>query len=144
MGVFGPPMIFSNAYTYKIKHWQVRSFWLANYSWTPLIRSPKGKGKWFELTGARINEVKTSSKALQGKWILLRISGDFELSEFELSVFNCTFHNNNQVLIEKCCYGNSRFAACLPFWPPSWIFQKFYFAANFLETLVCITIFHKL
>ena len=47
------------------------------------------KGKWFELTGARINEVKISSKALQGECILLRISGDFELSEFELSGSNC-------------------------------------------------------
>ena len=38
-----------------------------HYSWTPLIRSPKGKGKWFELTRVRINEMKISGKALQGK-----------------------------------------------------------------------------
>ena len=38
----------------------------------------------------RINEVKISSKALQGELILLRISGDFELSEFEISVSNCS------------------------------------------------------
>ena len=37
------------------------------YRWTSLIRSPKGKGKWFKLTGVRINEVKISSKALQGE-----------------------------------------------------------------------------
>ena len=39
------------------------------YSWTLLIQSPKGKGKWFELVGVRIKEVKISSisKALQGK-----------------------------------------------------------------------------
>ena len=37
-------------------------FWDLDYSWTPLIRSPMGKGKWFELTGVRINEVKLSSK----------------------------------------------------------------------------------
>ena len=34
----------------------------------------KGKGKWFELTGVRINEVKISSKVLQDKLILLRIN----------------------------------------------------------------------
>ena len=44
-----------------------------------------------------------------------------------------TFHNNNQVLIKKCCYGNSRFT---PSWPPSWNFQKIILcktAANFTE-----------
>ena len=42
-----------------------------------------------------------------------------------------TFHNNNQVLIKNCCYGNGRFTTCPPYWPPSWIFRKFCFAANF-------------
>ena len=37
------------------------------YSWTPLIRSPTGKRKWFILMGFQINEVKISSKALQGE-----------------------------------------------------------------------------
>ena len=55
------------------------------YSWTSLVRSPKGKGKWLQLTRVRINEVKISSEAFQGEWILLRISEDFDLSEFELS-----------------------------------------------------------
>ena len=54
----------------------------------PVNSKSQGKGKWFELTDVRINEVKISSKALQGEWILLRISGDFELSEFELSGSN--------------------------------------------------------
>ena len=58
------------------------------YSWTPLTRSPKGKRKRFELTGVRISEVKVISKALQGKLILVRINGDFGLSEFELSGSN--------------------------------------------------------
>ena len=39
---------------------------LLKYSWAPLIRSPMEKGKWFELTGVQINEVKISRKALQG------------------------------------------------------------------------------
>ena len=58
------------------------------YSWTSLIRSPKGKGKWFELAGVQVKEAKIIGKALQVKWILLRISKDFELSEFELSRSN--------------------------------------------------------
>ena len=36
---------------------------LYSNSWTPLIQSPKGKGKWFKLAGVQINEVKISSKA---------------------------------------------------------------------------------
>ena len=48
-----------------------------------------GKRKWFELTRVRITEVKISSKALQGEWLLLQISGNFELSELELSGSNC-------------------------------------------------------
>ena len=50
-------------------------------SWTPLIRSPTGKGKRFELTGVRITEVKISSMVLQGEYVLLRTSRDFELVE---------------------------------------------------------------
>ena len=38
----------------------------------------------------RINEVKISCKAVQGTWILLRISGDLELSEFELQGSDCS------------------------------------------------------
>ena len=62
---------------------------MANISWIPLIRSPKGKGKCFELTGVQVNKVNVSSMALERKCILLRISGDFELSEFELLGSNC-------------------------------------------------------
>ena len=39
--------------------------------------------------GVRINEVKLSTKVLWEKWMLLLISGDFELSEFEISGSNC-------------------------------------------------------
>ena len=38
-----------------------------HYRWTLLIWSPIGKGKWFKLMGVRIDEVKISSKALQGE-----------------------------------------------------------------------------
>ena len=55
----------------------------------PVNSKSHGERKWFELTGVQINEVKISSKALQGEGILLRISEDFELSEFKLSGFNC-------------------------------------------------------
>ena len=41
-----------------------------------------------------------------------------------------TFHNNNQVLIKNCCYGNGLFTTCPPYWPPSWIFRKYYFKQN--------------
>ena len=42
----------------------------------------------FERKKVRINAVKIGSKAFQGEWILLRISRNFELSEFELSGSN--------------------------------------------------------
>ena len=79
--------------TFQIVSAPSELFCLYSNSWTPLIQSPKGKGKWFELTGVQINEVKISSKALQGKWIilLLRICGDFKLLEFELpgQLYHC-------------------------------------------------------
>ena len=45
------------------------------FEYDPVISKSPGERKWFELAGVRLNEVKISSKALQGELILLRISG---------------------------------------------------------------------
>ena len=47
------------------------------------------------------------------KWLHLK---DQALASKQLwvSQLRITFHNNNQVLIKNCCYGNSRFTTCPP------------------------------
>ena len=57
---------------------------------TPVTRTLKGNEKLFELAGNSSYRCKFQWNFDQGKGNLLWVSGEFELSEFELSRFYCT------------------------------------------------------
>ena len=85
--------------------------WNANIKFTTI--GPVNSKFHGERKMVRITEVKISSTALQREWILLRISGDFELSEFELSGSNCTeflfFSDVNECSPSRCRNGGRCF-----------------------------------
>ena len=58
----------------------------------------------------RLKEVKINSKALQGECLLLRISGDFELSEFELSGQTVVHFPECVQLIEEIRFNRNLFS----------------------------------
>ena len=75
---------------------------------TPVTRTLKGDEKEFEFTGNSNYQGKFQRNFDQGKGNLVRVSGEFELSEFELSRFYCIL-----LFLSGCALFFSQLFPCL-------------------------------